>query len=115
MTAAATITRANRAIFGVKHTEVSNMWMTECGNLEGQTGAIFFETREEAQRFLDTRRLRRGFRSRLAVAEVTCATIAELAAFAREASVTAIYEKADHRPHWAARAAYLETFLPLAA
>jgi hypothetical protein len=109
------MTYANRAIFGIKHIDMRDCWMTECGNLQGQTGAILFETREEAQRFLDTRRLRRGFRPRLAVAEVTCATVAELAAFAREASVTAIYEKADHRPLWAARAAYLETFLPLAA
>lgn len=115
MTALATITRANRAIFGIKHVDMRDCWMTECGNLQGQTGAIFFETREEAQRFLDTRRLRRGFRPKLSVAEVSCATIAELVAFAREAAVDAVYPKADHRPLWAARAAYLETFLPLAA
>lgn len=109
------MTHANRAIFGIKHIDMRDCWMTACGNLQGQTGAIFFETREEAQRFLDTRRLRRGFRPRLAVAEVSCATVAELVAFARDGAATAIYEKADHRPYWAERAAYLETFLPLAA
>lgn len=118
MTALATVTRANRAIFGIKHTEVRDLWMIDDGNLQSQIGAIFFDTREEAQRFLDTRRLRRGFRPKLAVAEVCTETVLELAECAREYASGEPPESPrayDCRPYYRERAEYLAAFLPLAA
>jgi hypothetical protein len=118
MTALATITPANRAFFAIQHKPGAysfQMWMTECGNLQAPVGAILFETREEAQRFLDTRRLRRGFRPKLAVAEVSVVTIRDLANTAQEFAVMPSEGVRDDRSYWAARAAYFEAFLPLAA
>jgi hypothetical protein len=109
------MTIANRAFFAIKHTDVRDCWMNEGGNLQGQTGAIIFETSEDAQRFLDTRRLRRGFRRSLAVAEVSVVTIKDLANTAREFAAMPSQAVNDDRPYWAQRAAYFETFLPLAA
>jgi hypothetical protein len=109
------MTTANRAFFAIKHTEVRDMWMIDEGNLQSQIGAIIFETSEDAQRFLDTRRLRRGFRAKLVVAEVSVETIRALAKMAREFSAEPATQYNDGRPYWTARAEYLEAFLPLAA
>lgn len=109
------MTTANRAYFGIQHVRMADCWMNDEGNLQGQIGAIIFDTREEAQLFLDSRRLRRGFRQNLAVAEIAAAVIRDMERDARGYSATAIYPAADHRPYWAGRADYLAGFLPLAA
>lgn len=104
----------NRALFGIQYVATHDTWMNGEGNLQAQIGALFFDTREDAQRFLDGRRLRRGFRPRLQVSQVDFATVRQLASDARGYSTTAVYPAADHRPYWLERAEYLESFLPLA-
>lgn len=70
-------------------------------------------TREDAQQFLDTRRLRRGFRPNLAVAEVAVDTIRQLAATARHYASLPPLPARDDRQEWADRAVALEALLPL--
>ena len=105
----------NQAFFAICHNNVADCWMNEGGNLQSQIGAIIFETAAEAQQFLDTRRLRRGFRQSLAVREVSLETIRELAGTARHYSTLPPLPARDDRQMWADRAEHLSAFLPLAA
>lgn len=104
---------ANEAIFAVQYVGMSDAWMNDTGNIQGQVCAAFFIEREEAQRFLDTRRLRRGFRARLAVQPVAVETVRELAATARHYSTLPPLPARDDRQEWADRADALAAILPL--
>jgi hypothetical protein len=103
----------NAAYFGIQYTGSANVWMEPCGNLSSQLMAKIFETATEAQAFLDTRRLRRGFRQSLAVAPIAVETIRELAATARDYSTLPPLPARDDRQEWADRADALESLLPL--
>ena len=106
-------TLANQSFFAVQYVGMSDCWMNHGGNLQSQIGALFFETSEDAQTFLDTRRLRRGFRANLAVSPVAVETIRELAAKARHYSTLPPLLACDDRQEWADRAAVLAALLPL--
>jgi hypothetical protein len=103
----------NAAYFGIKYSGSTDVWMESCGNLSSQIMAEIFETAAEAQAFLDTRRLRRGFRQSLAVAPIAVETIRELAATARHYSTLPPLPARDDRQEWADRADALESLLPL--
>lgn len=104
---------ANAAFFGIQYTGLADTWMNPTGNLQSQIGAAIFETETEAQAFLDTRRLRRGFRQSLGVAPIEVETIRELAATARHYSTLPPLPALDARQEWADRADALEALLPL--
>ena len=106
-------TLANQSFFAVQYVGMTDMWMNDGGNLQSQIGARFFETREDAQTFLDTRRLRRGFRASLAVSPVAVETIRDLAATALHYSTLPALPARDDRKEWADRAAVLAALLPL--
>lgn len=108
---AATI--ANRSYFGIQYVGMANVWMNPEGNLQGQTLAAIFETAEEAQQFLDTRRLRRGFRQSLAVQPISTETIRSMVATCREYAAMPALPACDDRREWSDRADALEDLLPL--
>lgn len=105
----------NREFFGIQHGDVADCWMNPGGNLQSQIGAIIFETREEAQTFLDSRRLRRGFRQHLSVQPIAVDTIRDLAAKASHYSTLPPLPARDDRKEWADRAEALTALIPLAA
>lgn len=98
----------NRAYFGIQYVSGSDMWLNEGGNIGSQMCAEIFDTAEEAQRFLDTRRLRPGFRPHLRVTLIPVARLFEMAATAQKYAT-------DHGDaFWTARAAVLANLLPAA-
>jgi len=103
---------SNRAYFSIRYVGM-DMWMEDCGNLSSQLNAAIFDTVEDAQRFLDTRRLRRGFRPNLKVQEVAVERIAEMAEEAQRYSEGPKLPFGNHEAEWAARAEVLRTYLPL--
>lgn len=107
------MTASNQAFFGICYTGMSDCWMEDCGNVSSQMQAAIFETAAEAQQFLDTRRLRRGFRPRLRVEEISVERIAGMAAKAQEYADSPPLPFGDHNAMWAARAEVLRGFLPL--
>lgn len=106
----------NRTFFGIRYGAASDdMWMNEGGNIGSEMLAAIFDSAEDAQRFLDTRRLRRGFRPRLKVEPISTARIAEMAATAQEYADSEPLPHGNHNAEWAARAEVLRGFLPLLA
>lgn len=103
----------NKTHFGIKHVRMSDMWMNTGGNLQGQVLCAIFDTGEEAQRFLDSVRLRPGFRKALSVTEISDETIFDLAADALKYSRMEPLPARDDRAKWAARHDYLRGLLPL--
>ncbi len=103
----------NAAYFGIQYTGLGDGWMNPGGNIQSQIGAAIFETETEAQAFLDTRRLRRGFRRSFEVAPIAVETIRDLAAKARHYSTLPPLPARDDRQEWADRADALEALLPL--
>lgn len=105
----------NEAFFGIRYGTEADMWLNDEGNIGSEMLAAIFDSAEAAQKFLDTRRLRPGFRPRLKVTPISTARIAEMAAEAQEYADSPPLPHGNHNAEWAARAEVLRGFLPLVA
>lgn len=74
----------NRAFFAIRYGLDGDVWMNQFGDLGSRTRCRVFETADEAQTFLDGRRLRRGFRPRLSVQPLSADDIRDMANDAAE-------------------------------
>lgn len=100
---------ANRGFYAIQ-LNGCDVWMNAGGNLGSLLLSNIFHDADEAQRWLDGRRLRAGFRPRLNVVPVTEGKVREMAEECRLYAGAVIISD-DDRQEWADRAAELETML----
>jgi hypothetical protein len=104
----------NRALFAIRYAD--DVWMNQHGNLGSKAMCRVFDAADEAQAFLDSRRLRRGLRERLAVTPVS---VSEIRAMANDAAdcLAAARKHGDAQSAlvWNGRFAALVDLLPATA
>lgn len=70
--------------YAIRYTNDADIWMNDEGNLGSKTLCALFDTADAAQAFLDTRRLRRGFRENLSVQPIERAEVLTMVEIVRE-------------------------------
>lgn len=101
----------NAALFVIQY-EDADIWMLDDGNLGSLCLARVFDTAAAAQLFLDTRKLRPGFRPCLAVQTLTDAQLQRMLDDALECHACAVRHNGDVAG-WVATVARIRALLPL--
>jgi hypothetical protein len=101
----------NRALYAIQYGS-GDIWMNERGDLGSLTLCKVFDGEEEASTFLGSRKLRRGFRPRLAVRPLTTADLRTMVESAEECLDSATAHGGD-TGLWRNRIELLRAYLPL--